>query len=126
MLICAASPRCPRPNPPAAVIAALDAWFDRIAGSVHAFGGEVLKFIGDGMLRDLSGRRGDAPQRLRRGLRAVSAARAGMAHLDGIRRRAGAAALAFGAALHLGEMFWGNSGRPTGWTSPRSVLPSIW
>src|SRR6185312_11354389 len=36
--------------PPAAVIAALDAWFDRIAGPVHAFGGEVLKFIGDGVL----------------------------------------------------------------------------
>src|SRR5205823_3352144 len=37
-------------NPPADVITALDAWFDRIAGAVHAFGGEVLKFIGDGVL----------------------------------------------------------------------------
>src|SRR6266516_2926654 len=35
---------------PTVVIAALDAWFDRIAGAVHAFGGEVLKFIGDGVL----------------------------------------------------------------------------
>ncbi len=35
---------------PATVIAALDAWFDRIAGAVHAFGGEALKFIGDGVL----------------------------------------------------------------------------
>src|SRR5262249_53209254 len=35
---------------PAEVIAALDAWFDRVAGAVHAFGGEVLKFIGDGVL----------------------------------------------------------------------------
>src|SRR6516165_9653562 len=35
---------------PAAMIATLDAWFDRIAGAVHAFGGEVLKFIGDGVL----------------------------------------------------------------------------
>src|SRR3569832_952079 len=33
--------------PPEAVVAALDAWFDRDAGAVHAFGGEVLKFIGD-------------------------------------------------------------------------------
>ena len=24
------------------MIAALDAWFDRVAGAVHAFGGEVL------------------------------------------------------------------------------------
>jgi len=37
-------------EPPAAVIAALGAWFDCIAGAVHAFGGEVLKFIGDGTL----------------------------------------------------------------------------
>ncbi len=37
-------------RPPAEVIAALNAWFDRIAGAVHAFGGEVLKFIGDGVL----------------------------------------------------------------------------
>jgi hypothetical protein len=34
----------------AAIIAALDAWFDRVARAVHAFGGEVLKFIGDGVL----------------------------------------------------------------------------
>jgi class 3 adenylate cyclase len=32
------------------MIAGLDAWFDRVAGAVHAFGGEVLKFIGDGVL----------------------------------------------------------------------------
>jgi len=37
-------------NPPAVVISALDAWFDRIAGAIHAFGGEVLKFMGDGIL----------------------------------------------------------------------------
>src|SRR6266851_736735 len=35
---------------PEAVVTALDAWFDRIAGAVHAFGGEVMKFIGDGVL----------------------------------------------------------------------------
>jgi class 3 adenylate cyclase len=35
---------------PTVMIAALDAWFDRVAGAVHAFGGEVLKFIGDGVL----------------------------------------------------------------------------
>jgi adenylate cyclase len=66
---------------PAAVIAALDAWFDRIAGAVHAFGGEVLKFIGDGM-----------------------------AHLDAVRQAQGLPLLPFGAALHLGEILWGNIG----------------
>jgi class 3 adenylate cyclase len=43
-------------------------------------------------------------------LRAVSAARVGMAHLDKERQRQGLPRLPFGAALHLGEMLWGNIG----------------
>src|SRR6266581_1332 len=66
-----------------AVVTALDAWFDRIAGAVHAFGAA---------------------------LSAVAAARAGMAHLDQARQRQGLPPLPFGAALHLGEMLWGNIG----------------
>jgi adenylate cyclase len=96
-------------NPPAAVIAALDAWFDRIAGAVHAFGGEVLKFIGDGVLA-IFPVVGSASAACDAALRAVSAARAGMAHLDAARRRHGLAPLPFGVALHLGEILWGNIG----------------
>ena len=94
---------------PAAMIAALDAWFERVAGAVHAFGGEVLKFIGDGVLAifPVTG----APSRAcEAALRAVIAARAGMAHLDGMRQAQGLPPLPFGAALHLGEMLWGNIG----------------
>src|SRR5260370_35537253 len=43
-------------------------------------------------------------------LRAVSVARVGMAHLDEARRQQGLSPLPFGAALHLGEMLWGNIG----------------
>jgi len=97
-------------NPPAAVIAALDAWFDRIALSVQAFGGEVLKFIGDGVLAifPVAG----APPRAAcdAALNAVAAARAGMAHLDETRRQKGLEPLPFGVALHLGEVLWGNIG----------------
>jgi adenylate cyclase len=97
-------------HPPAVVIAALDAWFDRIAGAVHAFGGEVLKFIGDGILA-IFPVVGENPRgACDAALRAVSAARAGMAHLDAERRRQGLAPLPFGVALHLGEMLWGNIG----------------
>jgi class 3 adenylate cyclase len=97
-------------HPPAEVIAALNAWFDRVAGAVHAFGGEVLKFIGDGILAIFPV--GDAGPRAacEAALRAASAAQAGMAHLDEERRRQGLPPLPFGAALHLGEMFWGNIG----------------
>jgi len=97
-------------NPPAAVISALDAWFDRIAGSVHAFGGEVLKFIGDGVLAIFPVVGGAPRGACDAALRAVAAARAGMAHLDDARRQQGLSPLPFGAALHLGEMLWGNIG----------------
>jgi adenylate cyclase len=94
---------------PAAMIAVLDAWFDRIAGAVHAFGGEVLKFIGDGVLAifPVAGAPAEACEAA---LRAVVAARAGMAHLDTARQAQGLPPLPFGAALHLGEILWGNIG----------------
>jgi len=97
-------------NPPAMVISALDAWFDRIAGAVHAFGGEVLKFIGDGILA-IFPVTADTPQAAcDAALRAVTAARAGMVHLDQERIKQGLPPLPFGAALHLGEILWGNIG----------------
>jgi class 3 adenylate cyclase len=97
-------------NPPAAVISALDAWFDRIAGPVHAFGGEVLKFIGDGILAIFPVVGGSPRGACDAALRAVAAARSGMAHLDEARRQQGLPPLSFGVALHLGEMLWGNIG----------------
>ncbi len=97
-------------NPPAAVLAALDAWFDRIAGAVHAFGGEVLKFIGDGMLAIFPVVGASPRSACDAALRAVSAARVGMSHLDAERHKQGLPPLPFGVALHLGEMLWGNIG----------------
>jgi adenylate cyclase len=97
-------------NPPSEVIAALNAWFDRIALSVHAFGGEVLKFIGDGVLAIFPVTETSPRPACDSALRAVSAARVGMAHLDEARRLQGLAPLPFGVALHLGEILWGNIG----------------
>ena len=94
---------------PAAVIAALDAWFERIAGAVHAFGGEVLKFIGDGVLAIFPVTAAPA-EACEAALRALVAARAGMAHLDAMRQAQSLPPLPFGAALHLGEILWGNIG----------------
>ncbi len=94
---------------PAATIAALDAWFERVAGAAHAFGGEVLKFLGDGVLAifPVTGAPAGACEAA---LRTVHAARAGMAHLDAARQAKRLPPLPFGAALHLGEMLWGNIG----------------
>ena len=87
-----------------------DQLFDRIAGAVHAFGGEVLKFIGDGVLAIFPVVGGTPRSACDAALRAVSATRIGMAHLDEQRIRQGLPALPFGAALHLGEILWGNIG----------------
>jgi adenylate cyclase len=94
---------------PAAMIATLDAWFDRVAGAVHAFGGEVLKFIGDGVLAIFPAT-GAPAEACDAALRAIAAARAGMAHLDATRQAQGLPPLPFGAALHFGEILWGNIG----------------
>jgi class 3 adenylate cyclase len=92
------------------VVAALDAWFDRIAGAVHAFGGEVLKFIGDGVLAIFPVGDRPASAACDAALNAAAAAQAGMAHLDRQRTGQGLPPLPFGMALHLGEMLWGNIG----------------
>src|SRR6266446_5171101 len=81
---------------PEAVITALDAWFDRIAGAVHAFGGEVLKFIGDGVLAIFPIDERPPSVACDAALRAVGAARAGMAHLGQARDRQGLPSLPFG------------------------------
>ncbi|MDR9772655.1 adenylate/guanylate cyclase domain-containing protein [Rhizobium hidalgonense] len=101
---------------PQAMISALDAYFDRVAGAVHAFGGEVLKFMGDGVLAifPVTAVSGDEVRADREAceaaLRAVAASRAGMAHLDQVRHAQGLAPLPFGASLHFGEILWGNIG----------------
>jgi adenylate cyclase len=95
---------------PGAVVSALDAWFDRIAGAVHAFGGEVLKFIGDGVLAIFPLGEGPASAACDAAISAVRAAQAGMAHLNRARSSQNLPSLHFGVALHLGEMFWGNVG----------------
>ena len=97
-------------TPPQEVIAVLDAWFDRIAGAVHAFGGEVLKFIGDGVLAIFPIGDRDAAAACDAALRAIAAARAGMDHLDRTRAAQDLPSLQFGAALHVGKMLWGNIG----------------
>ncbi|MET0576543.1 MAG: adenylate/guanylate cyclase domain-containing protein [Mesorhizobium sp.] len=95
---------------PKVVVAALDAWFDRIAGAVHAFGGEVLKFIGDGVLAIFPIGERNAAAACDAALRAVAGARAGMNHLDRQRVSEGLSPLPFGMALHVGDMLWGNIG----------------
>src|SRR6266853_820102 len=83
-----------------------------LAGRLRRQTGETIRAVllyGD--LRDFTAlSEAMAPEAVVTALGAVGAARAGMTHLDQARERQGLPPLRFGAALHLGEMLWGNIG----------------
>jgi adenylate cyclase len=85
----------------------LNAYADCLVCVVHAHGGEVLKFMGDGILGVFSGAPSDA---CRRALDAAQAARAAIARLNQARSAAGLAVTGFTLALHEGEVLSGNVG----------------
>jgi adenylate cyclase len=92
------------------VIEVLNQWFERMVRAVEDEGGEILKFIGDGMLALFPSRADDLGACCRAALRAARAALAAMEMLNVERRAAGKAPLLFGLALHLGDVSYGNIG----------------
>jgi adenylate cyclase len=91
----------------------LNDYFGIMVNAVSAEGGEVLKFIGDGMLAIFELREGDSiVQRCAAALRAAHAARALVAARNPDRLAAGLAEIRYGLALHLGEVTYGNIGAP--------------
>lgn len=100
------------------MIVLLNAYFETLAGAVLAHGGEVLKFMGDGLLAVFpTGTETDSETAARAALKAALKARrdlealnAGalpqLAGIDGWRP------LRTGIALHEGEVFFGNIGAP--------------
>jgi adenylate cyclase len=93
------------------IVELLDAWFDGQVRAVHAHGGEVLKFMGDGMLAIFP--IGDIELARDAARRALAAARGALAWTRGLDRDPGfadAQPLRAVAALHVGEVFHGNIG----------------
>jgi len=91
----------------------LNEYFGIMVGAVSAEGGEVLKFIGDGMLAIFELREGDSvAQQCASALRAAHVARALVAARNPDRVAAGLAEIRYGLALHLGEVTYGNIGAP--------------
>ena len=94
------------------VIAALDDCCARLVGAIQPYGGEVLKFIGDGLLAIFPLAGADTKAVCRAALASIRAARQGMARLDEARTRSGLPPLPFGVALHIGAVMYGNIGAP--------------
>jgi adenylate cyclase len=93
---------------PAALIELLNHFYDQLVPPIEAEGGEVLKFIGDGLLAIFRIRDdGDAGAACARALRAARRAEANVAAYSAA---AGGADLRFGLALHVGEALYGNIG----------------
>ncbi len=96
---------------PEAIIAMLNRVFDCQGPAVHAHHGEVLKFMGDGLLAIFAIAAGASPATVcERALGAAHAAQRALEALNADWQKDGAEALAFGIGLHLGEVAFGNIG----------------
>jgi adenylate cyclase len=95
--------------PPQSLIDLLNRYFDCQTPAIVEQGGEVLKFMGDGLLAifPIAGSDTDVGAVCRRALDAARAARTSVAALDGV---PGTNGQRFGLALHIGEVLYGNIG----------------
>ncbi|HYD98172.1 MAG TPA: adenylate/guanylate cyclase domain-containing protein [Alphaproteobacteria bacterium] len=93
------------------LLAVLNAFFERQVDAVRAHGGEVLKFMGDGMLAIFPLPEQCMPERTcTAGLEAARTAVRSLNELNVEREAEGAEPLRFGLALHVGEVMYGNVG----------------
>jgi adenylate cyclase len=92
------------------VIHWLNEYFDVMAAPVEKHGGEILKFVGDGMLAIF---RLESAEACNSALRAAVEARRGMRELNRRRIERGSFELGFGLALHVGDVMYGNIGTVT-------------
>ena len=96
---------------PAALIALLNRYFDCQVPAILAHGGEVLKFMGDGLLAIFPlGAESDPASVCQAALAAAAETRAAVAALGDWPRLAPSAGPRFGLALHVGELLYGNIG----------------
>jgi adenylate cyclase len=91
------------------VIGLLNTYFDCLVPPIERHGGEVLKFIGDGLLAIFAAA-GDAAAACQAALAATRDVRAGIAAANAEREEAGGPMVRHGMALHLGDVFYGNIG----------------
>jgi adenylate cyclase len=92
------------------VIDLLNGYFDAMSEPIARHGGEILKFIGDGLLAifPLS-----EPKACANLLHAVSEARQAMAALNQRNGETGRAPLNYGIGVHVGDVMYGNIGSQT-------------
>jgi adenylate cyclase len=93
------------------LVAALNVYLDPVGAAVEVQGGQILKFMGDGVLAVFAIAESQAPEVVcSRALAAGEAALAAVATLNAARAAAGEEVLALDVALHVGRVMYGNVG----------------
>jgi len=92
------------------VIDLLNGYFDAMSEPIARHGGEILKFIGDGLLAIFPLSQPSACANL---LRAVTEARQAMIALNENNGKAGRVSLNYGIGVHVGDVMYGNIGSLT-------------
>lgn len=95
-------------------ISSLNAYFDAAGGAVVDNGGEILSFIGDGLLAifPVKANTKNYGKACKSAVKAGNEAFRRMAEINDERAGGGAPPLNFGVALHKGEVMFGNVGVP--------------
>jgi adenylate cyclase len=96
--------------PPPVLLALLNRYFDCQVPAIVEAGGEVLKFIGDGLLAIFPVGGGSASAACAAALAAARAARAATAAADDLAALGNGVRPRFGLALHVGDVLFGNIG----------------
>ncbi|HEX2134759.1 MAG TPA: adenylate/guanylate cyclase domain-containing protein [Microvirga sp.] len=93
-------------------LATLNSYYDCVVDAVLEHGGEVMKFIGDGVLGLFPFAPGDQAEQetCRRALSASRDALDRLARVNAHRAAAGMSRIRFGIALHAGDVMYGNVG----------------
>jgi adenylate cyclase len=97
-------------SPGAVVIDLLNSVFEALAAALRSRSGEILKFLGDGMLATLAFDERDRATACRAALDAAAEAISAIATLNATRTAAGLPAATVDLALHVGDLLYGNVG----------------
>lgn len=92
------------------LVTMLNQYFDRLVCPIVERGGNILKFLGDGLLATFPLNGAPAAQSCEQALDAAADILKRTAELHRERRAAGKAIMDLDIALHLGDVYWGNVG----------------
>jgi adenylate cyclase len=97
-------------SPGPIVIELLNSVFEIIAATLRSRGGEVLKFLGDGVLAILSFKEADRARTCQNALDAAAETMRKLEMLNATRAASGLPTVTVDLALHIGDVLYGNVG----------------